>query len=686
MMTGVMQNLFLADLLIFFLSWNSEISGIKTEKSETEEIINSNTGSCHYDLDVVWTREISNSLIAVSPLVADINADKFLDIISPAFNEEVAVLQGVKGQNLPGSNWPASLPGSSYHASPLMYDINSNGQDDVAVFSSDGEIFFFDAEGNLMNERTMRIPHLKIQKEWWDKTSGMRDDVLRQSIRSSQQKNQQFMRSPDDELFVNVSAHVLATPVIADLNQDGIIEELLVPVSYYFDTGLYRSEERLMELGISRSDLEMYLACGIVLFNLTTGEIYKEVTLDLTMMNDEFPAYVLFTPTVVDLDSEGGPLEIIVGTSTGNLHVLDHTGAPTPGFPLLLSTLHGQVTVEDLFSDGHLEMIVLDTSSNVMCIDTTGKELWDSQISGSSSAGSRLADINQDGVLDIVIATNDGHVWVLHGDTGKVLDGWPIDLGGRFLATPLITRLRPRDQTLDVIVSDYEGSLYIISGDGSCIETIQLRESSMTPVLAANLIPLTSDLELLIATSDGTLICLSVNNDTATKEGLENKETLWSPEPWHADTPVYNRFTYMDDKFGVRFAEETKKLGYVSGRSFVVNFEVFDNRIKAGKGLSFKVQIISGKIILFPQTTLSIGQHRLRIATPNRPIRSLVSVHLTNNHGQLFTDSFAVSFHVNLIDELQWLLFVPFLAMVTLLLLVHGYPEVDLLPMTFKNS
>ncbi len=42
-------------------------------------------------------------------------------------------------------------------------------------------------------------------------------------------------------------------------------------------------------------------------------------------------------------------------------------------------------------------------------------------------------------------------MWVLHGDTGKVLDGWPVDLGGRFLANPLITRLRPRDQTLDVV-------------------------------------------------------------------------------------------------------------------------------------------------------------------------------------------------------------------------------------------
>ena len=64
--------------------------------------------------------------------------------------------------------------------------------------------------------------------------------------------------------------------------------------------------------------------------------------------------------------------------------------------------------MEDLDGDGRLEMVILDTSSNVMCIDTVGKELWDNQISGSSSAGSRVADINQDGILDVVIATNDG--------------------------------------------------------------------------------------------------------------------------------------------------------------------------------------------------------------------------------------------------------------------------------------
>ncbi len=34
--------------------------------------------------------------------------------------------------------------------------------------------------------------------------------------------------------------HVLATPVIADLNRDGKLREMVISVSYYFDVDLYR--------------------------------------------------------------------------------------------------------------------------------------------------------------------------------------------------------------------------------------------------------------------------------------------------------------------------------------------------------------------------------------------------------------------------------------------------------------
>lgn len=41
--------------------------------------------------------------------------------------------------------------------------------------------------------------------------------------------------------YLEVDPHILATGVIDDLNQDGVTEELVLPVSYYFDSEEYRS-------------------------------------------------------------------------------------------------------------------------------------------------------------------------------------------------------------------------------------------------------------------------------------------------------------------------------------------------------------------------------------------------------------------------------------------------------------
>jgi len=48
---------------------------------------------------------------------------------------------------------------------------------------------------------------------------------------------------------------------------------------------------------------------------------------------------------VVDMDQTGGQLEVVVGTSAGNVHVIDLEGGPRdrPGFPYSMGTIHGQV-------------------------------------------------------------------------------------------------------------------------------------------------------------------------------------------------------------------------------------------------------------------------------------------------------------------------------------------------------
>ena len=48
------------------------------------------------------------------------------------------------------------------------------------------------------------------------------------------------------------------------------------------------SGERLVELGLLEMDLKDYLAGGIVLFNLSSGEMYKEVILEMSKVRTEY--------------------------------------------------------------------------------------------------------------------------------------------------------------------------------------------------------------------------------------------------------------------------------------------------------------------------------------------------------------------------------------------------------------
>ena len=57
----------------------------------------------------------------------------------------------------------------------------------------------------------------------------------------------------------------------------------------------------------------------------------------------------MFSPTVIDMDRNGGHLEIVLGTSAGNIHVIETEGElkDRKGFPYSMGIIHGQVCQEN---------------------------------------------------------------------------------------------------------------------------------------------------------------------------------------------------------------------------------------------------------------------------------------------------------------------------------------------------
>ena len=75
---------------------------------------------CDFEVQILWSTEISHSPFASAPLITDVNGDGKADIIAAPFTEEVAVIQGEDGKLLQSTRWPHYMSDQSVHSSPLQ--------------------------------------------------------------------------------------------------------------------------------------------------------------------------------------------------------------------------------------------------------------------------------------------------------------------------------------------------------------------------------------------------------------------------------------------------------------------------------------------------------------------------------------------------------------------------------------
>lgn len=468
---------------------------------------------------------------------------------------------------------------------------------------------------------------------------------------------------PKEDGHVFIDAHCLSTPIIADLDADGR-DEIIVAVSYYFDKDQYSDPSAFEDLDVDVK-LNKYVAGGIVAMDVQTGAVKFQVHLDLTTDETVYRAYLYSSPTVADLDADG-KLEVIIGTSLGFIYVLDHTGQVRPNFPITMAEIQGQIGVADVNNDGQLELIATDNRFNVAAFSSKGKELWEKRISGYSAQGPTLGDINNDGIVDVVVATTNGHLWALNGKTGEVLKNFPVKAGGSIMAPPLILKF-PSGIGKSIVVPAHDGYLYIVDGVSGCAHKMDIGENSYSMVLVDDLNG-NGKLDLLVSTMNGNVMSFGT-------------DIPYEPlKTWTSREQGNNNVELRDGRQGIFVLDRYRHHHDNSGATMMVGFEIVDTRpIKGfgGRGGSYQVRFSAGgSVTLFQKTYTEPGQYLEEVPCPAKRQYSTIFVEMKNELGQHFEDQVAMSFNMHFYRALKWVLITPFLAMSGVLFFVKDMQHV----------
>jgi len=197
------------------------------------------------------------------------------------------------------------------------------------------------------------------------------------------------------------------------------------------------------------------------------GSLLPDFPVELAMDSDSSPALAEF-----DADGE---VWIVFGDDAGWLHVVDAGGRERSGFPVRTAgpgpgptptphppggnvhSIEASPAVADLDDDGRLDIAVGSWDGRMYLWDDAGQPLpgWPIQVADQIISSAALVDLDGDDRLDVVVGSKDGHLYGWSAD-GCPLPGFPRDLGAPVFSSPWVGDLE-RDGRADIVVGANNG-------------------------------------------------------------------------------------------------------------------------------------------------------------------------------------------------------------------------------------
>ena len=341
------------------------------------------------------------------------------------------------------------IEGMVVKSSPLISDVDGN---------SIGEIYFGSDNGNLYGYTIAGYPQYGFPFSAGDniRSSVAVGDVDNDGVTEivfGSYNGKLFVLSPfgSEKMTYTQSGYIIGSPALVDLDGDEDLEIIFTTQSGA-DGMVYAIHHDGNDVDGFPADISEKMMVGAAV-----GDIDNDGVYDIVVCTWDDHVYAIdasgntksgfpFTstnrfnapPTLVDIDGDGY-LEIIAGNDNGLLHILNHDGTEMASFNTG-DDIRGGISVADLNDDGSLELLFVGYDDMIHVwnpLDGEELEGWPIDMDYNSLTEPVTADLDNDGDLEVVTAMKNGTVYVLHHD-GTPFFGFPTNLGGNIESSPAI--------------------------------------------------------------------------------------------------------------------------------------------------------------------------------------------------------------------------------------------------------
>jgi FG-GAP-like repeat/S-layer homology domain len=346
--------------------------------------------------------------------------------------------------------WAALIPGWNRSSSPVIADIDGDGQNEIVVGHQDGTLRAYEGDGTL-KWASSAVPSTN---------AGCNGQGGASAIDSS--------------------------PAVADLDEDGR-PEVIIGVG---STWAPNQNGGVVVFDGATGTREWGTALGF-----DTGDVWAN-----SGSPDGWCEGVFSTPSIGDVDGDGS-LDIVFASFDFSIWAVDRNGTPLPGFPFNNDdSVWSSASLFDADGDGDVEIFIGGDSTPGGYYDHLGGvfraldwtpngvvNLWNAQANEVFHSSPAIGDINGDGRPEVVIGTGsnwneecgrgnplcgpgDGsdtsRVFAFHLDDGSPVPGFPVSTGGTMIGSPALGDI-DNDGLLEVVLGSADNFVYAWNGDGS---------------------------------------------------------------------------------------------------------------------------------------------------------------------------------------------------------------------------